>query len=110
MNIDKQIIYVGDNIMRHVGWTPAIKDTVRQLVIRGRQYHRIQEAWCNIPMNDEQLQSWTAKESRLIRIIRSLVQDLPQPDDGPWTVHFEGDPRGIVVKLITVDGNVVDIY
>ncbi len=92
-----------------VGTTSAIEETCSLLARHAASYSRIQEAWCSVEMSDAATARLEAKESALEARIGSLVQDLPAPDDGPWRVVFEGDPRGWTVRIVTPDGREIGL-
>lgn len=82
-----------------IGYTRAIDETCSLIARHATSYERIQQRWCNDEMSDAETARVEAREARLERRIADLVADLPATDDGPWSVTFEGDPRGYVVKI-----------
>lgn len=94
----------------YIGSTYGIDQTCSLLHRHARTYDRIQEMWCNDEMSDRATARLEAQEAKLEARIRSLVQDLPQPDDGPWQVQFSGDPRGYTVRLIAPTGREIGLY
>jgi len=101
-------------VMRYVGMTPAIKRTLAEMHRLGRAYHRIQERWCNGEMDDVTTVRLERREARLEGRIVALAETLPDPFEerdgeyrtGKWVVVFEGDPRGWVVALVPMWGDV----
>ena len=84
------------------GTTQGIADTCSLISRHAATYARIAEDLCNVDYSDrpgmqdrvEAKADWC--EARITR----LVEDLPAFDDGRvWTVQFDGDPRGWVVRL-----------
>lgn len=82
-----------------IGSTHAIDATCSLIARHATTYAHIQEAWCNDEMSEQTADRLAAKEARLERRIVDLVADLPAADDGPWSVRFDGDPRGWVVRI-----------
>lgn len=95
-----------------IGTTGHIQRVCSLLHRHARTYDWIQEVWCDTDLSERPRQQarLEAKEEWLEARIRDLVEYLPQPDSGPWTVEFSGDPRGYTVRLVTVDGREYGIY
>ncbi len=92
-----------------IGTTWAIEETASLLARHGTTYNRIQEMLCSVEMSDRQTARIEKQEADIEARIMSLVQDLPTPDDGPWRVVFQGDPRGWTVRLVAPDGREVGV-
>jgi membrane protein implicated in regulation of membrane protease activity len=104
MTNDKATLRLTDQLGRYVGWAPGISATASELVRAAQSYSRIQERWCSEEMSDETTAKLEARETKLERKITDLVWDLPTPDEGRWSVRFEGDPRGHTVRIVHPDG------
>lgn len=83
-----------------IGTTTAIRETCALIHRHAVTYSRIQEAWCNDEMPNGATARLEARETQLERRITALVDSLPESDDGPFSVMFEGDPRGYTVKIV----------
>jgi hypothetical protein len=98
-----------------IGTTRAITETCSLICRHATTHHRLQEQACNGYQTYDG--SWDeaasnradAREEKIEARIRSLVQDLPATDDGPFGVVFQGDPRGCTVK-ITAPGEWSSLY
>lgn len=75
-----------------------ITPLAEKLMRYGATYCRIQEAYCNDPMSDEQQARMERKEQSLEKLISDVCQTL-----GAKAV-FQGDPRGATVKISVPDG------
>ena len=95
---------LADQLGCYVGWTSNITLTCSEITRAARSYCTIQERWCSEEMDDATTEKLEARETRLEEKLSSLVQDLPETDDGPFVLRLEGDPRGHTVRLIAPDG------
>lgn len=100
---------LADWINQEVGTTAAIRRTCNAMCRAATTYRRYGEDQCNghpananpaIPIDivtalQEQWEQRVDRGQRRIEArMRSLLQDLPEPDDGRWVIHLEADPRG----------------
>lgn len=87
---------LADDLNPWIGSTTAITMTCQRMVKIAREHADWMIIECNRPttaMEDERLQEVQAQ-------LDSLARDLPAPDDGPWRLELEGDPRGATVRLL----------
>lgn len=87
-------------LSRELGTTREIRGLCALIARHARTHERIQETWCNDEMSDKATARLEAREARLEARIADLVATLPHTDHGPFTVRFDGDPRGHTVKII----------
>jgi len=78
-----------------IGSTRKIDETCSLICRHATTHHWLQEVACNREMDRHE----EVKEARIEARITYLVATLPATDDGPWRVEFQGDPRGVTVKL-----------
>lgn len=95
---------LADKVGRYLGFTNEITSLCSGITRNARAYNTIQEAWCCVEMSARQTRRTEAREAALEARIADLVGSLPATDDGPFTVRFQGDPRGWTVRLIHPDG------
>jgi hypothetical protein len=98
----------------YVGTTYQIRQTCARIHRLAVTYERIQEAWCCDERTADPESRYTKnlerRELGIMNKIMDHVRDLPEPDDGPWRVQFDGDPRGYTVRLIAPDGRELGVY
>lgn len=93
-----------------IGTTGAIERTASLIARHAVTHDRIQQRWCNEEMSDRATARLERQEAQLEQRIAKLVESLPETDTGPFTVKFEGDPRGYTVKIVTPDGQEIGAY
>lgn len=92
---------LADKLSNIIGGTTTDILRICSLIARHAQtYGHIQERWANVEMSDRVTAQWERKEANLERRITELVEMLPETDEGPLRVHFDGEPRGNTVKLV----------
>lgn len=94
-----------------IGMTTGITTTCVRLVKLAREC----SDWQIITLNRTLTPAEEEREEEVTRLLESVARDLPTPDDGPWRLTVDGDPRGAVVRLLAPehaeggwDGLVVD--
>jgi hypothetical protein len=109
-NITKRGYALAWRLNPFIGSTAAIAETCSLLARHALTYSRYQKDWCDneYVCNTSAVRARReAAELRLMARIDSLVRDLPMPDEGPWRLIFQGDPRGSAVRLVAPDGREV---
>src|SRR4249919_1848710 len=82
-----------------IGWTNDIAETCSLICRHAATHARLAEVECNREMT-----LWETEQVEMIqRRMTDLVASLPETDDGPFTVYFQGDPRGATVKIEAPD-------
>lgn len=87
---------------RYVGTTYEIQEICSLIARHAATYNVIQEGWCSSEWQNNHEPTrlrYEAKEARLEERITDLVSRLPLTDEGPFTVRFQGDPRGSTVQI-----------
>lgn len=75
-------------------------EKLARLILRhGATYQRIQELYCNEPMNERQQARVEKKETAIERRIKGLCEMM-----GFGVPKFSGDPRGHTIKLTLPSG------
>lgn len=90
---------LADKLNPFIGTTHEIMEICSLICRHERTYHRIQEMWASVEMNDDETTHLENEEVRIEKRITDLVERLPHTDEGPIGVILGGDPRGAVVKL-----------
>jgi hypothetical protein len=83
-----------------MGTTLEIRETCALIARHARTHNRYAEMWCSVELSDRETARLERRETALEARITDLVSRLPETDDGPITVRFDGDPRGHTVKLV----------
>lgn len=96
-----------------IGTTRAIKETCSLIFRHAKTHHALAEAECNgtpfiqgesaaaFQVRQAAHERWVEKRQAEIEArITILVAKLPETDEGPIKVAFQGDPRGATVKLV----------
>lgn len=109
MTVTKKGLVLADKLGRYVGWAPGISETCSLICRHATTYDRIQVMWCNDEMSDARTARVEKREAQIEERIRHLVAMLPETDDGPFRVQFDGDPRGYTTRLLTPDGREIGV-
>lgn len=78
-----------------IGLTTHIEETCSLIARHATTHKALMEAQCNRELTEAE----ETKIERLEERITDLVDQLPESDFGPFVVDFQGDPRGVTVKL-----------
>jgi hypothetical protein len=87
-------------LARFIGLTDETREVCSLICRREPEYTRIQEACCSEDMGDKRRARMERREAAIEAHVLKLVERLPNTDNGPITVKFEGDPRGYCIKLV----------
>lgn len=91
---------LADALLPVIGQTEAIRETCAKIARHSATLDRLNERECSVEMTDRQQARHDAEVERISNLVRNLVRDLPETDDGPFTAQIDGDPRGWAVKII----------
>lgn len=79
-----------------IGMAPGITATCIKLVKAAREH----TDWQIISLNRPLTAAEDDREEEVSRLLDQLAGQLPETDDGEWTVDLSGDPRGCTVALL----------
>jgi len=82
-------------------YVPVILAKIHRLAVT---YNRIQEMWCNVEMDDKTTKYWENREQQLESKMKFYAADIN------CKMQFEGDPRGMTVRLICPEYRNEDDY
>jgi hypothetical protein len=83
-----------------LGTSDAIAETCSLISRQATKHARLQEIACSVEMSPAREARHEREDDACERRIAELVSKLPETDDGPFGVKFEGDPRGYTVKMV----------
>ena len=90
-------------LAQYIGYTGRIVATCSLIARHATTLENIAVRVCNDANADQD--KLDRRWDQLTARIDSLVRDLPDSDGGAITAEYQGDPRGLVVKLIVRDAH-----
>lgn len=99
-----------EKLSPQLGYTHRIFQICSLICRHATTHHRLMEIQCSVEMSETQEAEVEAKVEWLEQRITELVGLLPETDDGELRPLFQGDPRGVTVKLLVRDFPRHDLY